>query len=98
MRTRRFQFGAELVEQMFRDQIPGIESPILNGFGSGYGFAVKRPNADSPLRPGAARWGGAYGHSWFISGDVVSVLLTGTSFDGMTGQLRNDVERMISTL
>jgi len=93
LRTRRIPVRRALVDQMFRDQIPGIEAPALHGYGNGYGFAVRRETTDSPLRAGAVRWGGAYGHSWFISGDLVSVLLTNTAFEGMSGRLRDEVER-----
>ncbi|HEY0250569.1 MAG TPA: serine hydrolase domain-containing protein [Kofleriaceae bacterium] len=96
LRTRKVPVRAELVDQMFRDQIPELEPVALYGFGNGYGFAIRRPSTPSPLLPGAVRWGGAYGHAWFISGDTVSVLLTNTAFEGMSGQLRTDVEREVS--
>lgn len=43
------------------------------------------------------RWGGAYGHSWFIDGasQTSAVLLTNTAFEGMTGALRGKFERAV---
>lgn len=92
LRTRITPVRAELVDQMFRDQIPSLGSPMLAGFGATYGAAILREGTPSPLERGAIRWGGAYGHAWFISGETVSVLLTGTAFDGMNGKLRDEVE------
>lgn len=96
LRTRRVPtVRAALLDQMMRDQIPALDAPALQGFGYGYGVAVRRPTTPTPLRPGAIRWGGAYGHSWFVSGDLVSVLLTGTAFEGMSGALRDEVARAV---
>lgn len=54
-----------LVEEMGRDQVPGLELPANPGFGFGLGFSVLRDPAiaQSPEAPGTWRWGGAYGHS-----------------------------------
>ncbi len=52
-----------LVEEMGRDQVPGLELPANPGFGFGLGFSVLRDPAiaQSPESPGTWRWGGAYG-------------------------------------
>lgn len=69
------------------------------GWGYGYNVSVLRDPAaaGSTLSPGAVRWGGAYGHSWFIdfARETSSVLLTNTAFEGMTGALRGELERAV---
>ena len=32
---------------------------------------------------------------WFIDGDISCVLLTNTAFEGMTGRLRDEVQRAV---
>jgi CubicO group peptidase (beta-lactamase class C family) len=83
------------LDQMLRDQIAPLTSGLLGEHGFGFGVSVIRTSTSSPLRPGAVRWGGAYGHSWFIDGDTSCVLLTNTAFEGMTGRLRDEVQRAV---
>ncbi|UJR82244.1 serine hydrolase domain-containing protein [Sandaracinus amylolyticus] len=88
------------IETMWSDRIAPIDSPTLGeGYGYGYGASVLRDPvaARSPLSRGAVRWGGAYGHSWFVdrASETSSVLLTNTAFEGMTGRLRDEVEEAV---
>lgn len=85
-----------LAGEMFRDQIPAITSPILGpGWGHGLGAAVLRDAAEAgvPMNPGTLRWGGAYGHYWWIDPEarLSAVLLTNTAFEGMSGKVTVDV-------
>jgi CubicO group peptidase (beta-lactamase class C family) len=85
-----------LVDEMFRDQITPIVSPILrDGWGFGYGAAVLRDpkSAGVPMNAGTIRWGGAFGHYWWIdpSARLSVVLLTNTAFEGMAGKTTMDV-------
>jgi len=43
--------------------------------------------AASPQSPGTWRWGGAYGHSWFVdrARGLSVVALTNTLYEGMSG-------------
>ncbi len=95
LRTRE-PFAPELVDAMFRDQIAPMTSPMLgDGWGYGYGVAVLRDpkSAGVPMSRGTVRWGGAFGHSWWVDPEarLSAVLLTNTAFEGMNGQIRADV-------
>lgn len=79
-----------LVEEMGRDQTGGLELPNAPGFGFGLGFSVLRDpgRAASPESPGTWRWGGAYGHAWFVdrARGLSVVALTNTLYEGMSGR------------
>jgi CubicO group peptidase (beta-lactamase class C family) len=96
LRTRHAFAPKALVDAMFRDQIAPIESPILHdGWGFSYGAAILRDpkRAGVPMNAGTIRWGGAYGHRWWIdpSARLSVVLLTNTAFEGMAGEITVDV-------
>jgi CubicO group peptidase (beta-lactamase class C family) len=80
----------ELVEEMGRDQTGGFELDAAPGFGFGLGFSVLRDPrlAASPESVGTWRWGGAYGHSWFVDrAQGLSVIaFTNTLYEGMSGR------------
>lgn len=79
----------ELIAEMGRDQIPGFEMPDAPGQGFGLGFSVLRDPqaAGSPASTGTWRWGGVYGHSWFVDPvrEISVVALTNTLFEGVGG-------------
>ncbi|MDE8744211.1 serine hydrolase [Pectobacterium polaris] len=78
-----------LIEEMGRDQTQGLELPNAPGCGFGLGFSVLRDPllAESPESSGTWRWGGAYGHSWFVdrTQDLSVVAFTNTMYEGMSG-------------
>ena len=78
-----------LVEEMARDQTGGTELPDAPGLGFGLGFSVLRDAvaAASPESDGTWRWGGAYGHAWFVdrTRGLSVVALTNTLYEGMSG-------------
>lgn len=80
----------ELVEDMGRDQTAGLEPAAAPGFGFGLGFSVLRDPrlATSPESAGTWRWGGAYGHSWFVdrAQGLSVVAFTNTLYEGMSGR------------
>lgn len=85
----------ELAAEMGRDQTDGHEVPGAPGFGFGLGFSVLRDPAlaASPESVGTWRWGGVYGHSWFV--DPVQrlsvVVLTNALYEGMSGRFVTDL-------
>ncbi|MFW5409506.1 serine hydrolase domain-containing protein [Pectobacterium brasiliense] len=78
-----------LIEEMGRDQTQGLELPNAPGCGFGLGFSVLRDPllAGSPESSGTWRWGGAYGHSWFVdrTQGLSVVAFTNTMYEGMSG-------------
>jgi CubicO group peptidase (beta-lactamase class C family) len=77
-----------------------FRSPLLgDGWDFGFGVAVLRDPAAarSPLGRGSVRWSGGYGHFWWIdpSARLSAVLLTNTTFEGMTGRIRVELERAV---
>jgi CubicO group peptidase (beta-lactamase class C family) len=86
---------AALVDEMGRVQTGNLDLPDRPGFGFGIGFSVLRdPHAAaSPESPGTWRWGGAYGHSWFVdrARGLTVVSLSNTLYEGMNGQYTIDL-------
>lgn len=86
---------AGLVDEMGRDQTAGFDLPDVPGFGFGLGFSVLRNPAvaGSPESPGTWRWGGAYGHSWFVDRvrKLSVVALTNTLYEGMSGRFVSEL-------
>lgn len=80
----------ELIAEMGRDQTGGLELPNAPGFGFGLGFSVLRDPrlAASPESEGTWRWGGAYGHAWFVdrAQGLSVVTFTNTLYEGMSGR------------
>jgi len=80
----------ELTRAAMTNQIGAFEGP-LPGFGFGFGGAVLRDPqaAQTPQSPGTWRWGGVYGHSWFVDpiAQLSCALLTNTALEGMMGRL-----------
>ncbi|WP_145594215.1 serine hydrolase domain-containing protein [Yersinia aleksiciae] len=86
---------AALVDEMGRDQTEGMILPDAPGLGFGLGFSVLRDPvaAATPESVGTWRWGGAYGHAWFVdrAQGLSVVALTNTLYEGMSGQFVNDL-------
>jgi CubicO group peptidase (beta-lactamase class C family) len=84
-----------LVAEMATAQVGEQGPPEPAGWGFGLGFAVLRDAAASgtPQREGTWRWGGAYGHSWFVdpARGLSVVALTNTLYEGMDGAFVDDL-------
>lgn len=82
--------SGDLIEAMGQDQTSGLDLPNAPGFGFGLGYSVLRDPrlAASPESPGTWRWGGAYGHSWFVdrTQGLSVVAFTNTLYEGMYGR------------
>ncbi|VTM17260.1 Esterase estB [Raoultella terrigena] len=80
----------ELIAEMARDRAENLELPNAPGCGFGLGFSVLRDRtlAASPESEGTWRWGGAYGHSWFVdrARGLSVVAFTNTLYEGMSGR------------
>lgn len=79
------------VAEMLRNQLaPGVYTMHGPGWGFGYGWGVLTDPAlaQVPQPKGIVKWGGVYGHSWFMDpeGRIV-LLLTNTAYEGMSGRL-----------
>ncbi|TWA58021.1 CubicO group peptidase (beta-lactamase class C family) [Azospirillum baldaniorum] len=85
----------DLIGEMGRDQTGGMDLPNAPGFGFGLGFSVLRDPrlAASPESPGTWRWGGAYGHAWFVdrARGLSVVAFTNTLYEGMSGRFVTDL-------
>lgn len=86
---------AAWVDEMARDQTGGLELADSPGLGFGLGFSVLRDPqlAASPESTGTWRWGGAYGHSWFVDPQqrLSVVAFTNSLYEGMSGRFVNDL-------
>ncbi|KLU24094.1 beta-lactamase [Caballeronia mineralivorans PML1(12)] len=84
-----------LVDEMGRNQTSELGPSDAPGFGFGLGFSVLRDpvSAGSPESPGTWRWGGAYGHSWFVdrARGLSVVAFTNTLYEGMSGAFVADL-------
>lgn len=63
------------------------------GFGLGVAVLVDPAAAATPQNPGTWRWGGVYGHNWFVdpTAGLTAVTMTNTAVAGMNGPVREAV-------
>lgn len=89
----------ETVQAMATSQIAGLAMPTSPGTSFGYGFALVTDPAAAgvPLTAGTWRWGGVYGHSWFVdpAKRLAVVGLTNTALEGMNGRFVADLRAAI---
>jgi CubicO group peptidase (beta-lactamase class C family) len=92
-----------LASEMGRDHTGGLPVAGWPGWGHGLGFSVLLDPEAAGTResPGTWRWGGAYGHSWFVDprARLSVVAFTDTALEGMSGgRFPQDVCRAIYAL
>jgi len=91
--------SADTVKTMMTDQAGGHMQAQQAGFGFGYGWSiVTDPVAGQvPFSAGTIKWGGVYGHSWFVDVEkgLTVVALTNTALEGMWGQFTTDLAKAI---
>ncbi len=86
---------AAWVDEMGSNQTGEWGPPDAPGTGFGLGFSVLHDPlaAGSPESPGTWRWGGAYGHAWFVdrARGLSVVAFTNTLYEGMSGRFVTDL-------
>jgi CubicO group peptidase (beta-lactamase class C family) len=91
--------SANTVKTMTTDQAGGHMQALQAGFGFGYGWSVVTdPVAGQvPFSAGTIKWGGVYGHSWFVDAEkgLTVVALTNTALEGMWGQFTTDLAKAV---
>lgn len=86
----------ETVVQATQNQIgdlPREPKDVGQRFGY-FGAVIADPAAaDRPQAPGSYRWGGVYGHDWFVdpANGISAVIMTNTAFEGGNGRFPKDV-------
>ncbi|TAJ66290.1 MAG: class A beta-lactamase-related serine hydrolase [Variovorax sp.] len=87
------------VDEMGRNHTGAWGPADAPGYGFGLGFSVLHDPvaAASPESVGTWRWGGAYGHSWFVdrARGLSVVAFTNTLYEGMSGGFVNDLRDAI---
>lgn len=87
--------GPAGVAQMARNHTGPLGPPDAPGWGYGLGFSVLHDPVPTgtPESVGTWRWGGAYGHSWFVdpARELSVVALTNTLYEGMHGAFVNEL-------
>jgi CubicO group peptidase (beta-lactamase class C family) len=82
--------------EMSKSQTHGLTVAGWPGWSYGLGFSVltDATTADTPESVGTWRWGGAYGHSWFVDPvqQLSVVAFTNTALEGMSGGGRFPIE------
>jgi len=95
----------ETVQKMTTNQIGNfLIDPESPGWGFGFGAAVLTDPvaAQTPQAVGTFRWGGVYGHSWFVEPkfELTGVALMNTTLEGMAGgfplAIRDAIYRAVS--
>lgn len=86
---------AGLVDDVGRNHTGAWGPADAPGYGFGLGFSVLHDPqaAQSPESEGTWRWGGAYGHSWFVdrARQLSVVAFTNTLYEGMSGRFVADL-------
>ncbi|EJZ23126.1 beta-lactamase family protein [Rhizobium sp. Pop5] len=91
--------SSETVAMMTTDQAGGHRQQYEPGSGFGFGWSVITDPvaAGVPFPAGTLKWGGVYGHSWFIDpvNGLTVVALTNTTLEGMWGKFTVDLREAI---
>ncbi|MBB2751794.1 UNVERIFIED_ORG: CubicO group peptidase (beta-lactamase class C family) [Rhizobium aethiopicum] len=91
--------SSETVRIMTTDQAGSLRQQHEPGSGFGVGWSVITDPAEAgvPFPSGTLKWGGVYGHSWFIDpvNQLTVVALTNTTLEGMWGKFTLDLREAI---
>ncbi|MFT4102011.1 MAG: serine hydrolase domain-containing protein [Burkholderiaceae bacterium] len=85
-----------MAEQMMSNQTDDLPLDLAGpgwSFGFGGAVLVDPAAAGTPQSPGTWRWGGVYGHTWFVDPvrELTVVGMTNTAIEGMAGQYTIDL-------
>jgi len=87
------------VDAMMTNHIGKLPTLLGEGWGFGFGFAVlTNPQAAKTRQSaGTIKWGGVYGHSWFVDPqrELSVVGVTDTALEGMTGAFPQQVQEAV---
>ncbi len=87
------------VDDALQNQVDDLRAQNEPGTGFGYmsGIVTDPLAAKVPHSAGTARWGGVYGHNWFIDREagLSTAILTNTAVEGCMGQFPGDVARAV---
>lgn len=88
--------STETAARMMSNQTGSLPLDLAGpGWGFGFGGAVLADPAaaGTPQSPGTWRWGGVYGHTWFVDPvrQLTVVGMTNTAIEGMAGQYTVDL-------
>lgn len=87
--------NAATVDAMGRNHTGDRGPAEAPGWGFGLGFSVLHDPqpTQTPESPGTWRWGGAYGHAWFVdrARGLSVVAFTNTLYEGMSGRFVTDL-------
>ncbi len=82
-------FPQSFVQEMSKNQTAALPVAGWPGWSYGLGFSILADprEANTPESVGTWRWGGAYGHSWFVDPEkrLTVVAFTNTALEGMSG-------------
>jgi CubicO group peptidase (beta-lactamase class C family) len=91
--------SGETVKTMMVDQAGGHMQSLMPGVGFGYGWSVVNDPAAAniPFSVGTLKWGGVYGHHWFVDPQkgLTVVALTNTALEGMWGKFTVDLDNAV---
>jgi len=89
----------ETVEDTLQNQVDELRAQNEPGTGFGYmsGIVTDPAAAKVPHSVGTARWGGVYGHNWFIDrqAGLTTAILTNTAVEGCMGRFPGDIARAV---
>jgi CubicO group peptidase (beta-lactamase class C family) len=80
----------ETMESFWKDAVAPARPSPGEGFGAGWGVVLDPAEAGLPVSPGTLRWGGVYGHNWYVDpkNGITVVLLTNTALRGFSGNTK----------
>ncbi len=85
----------ETVARALKNQVGTLREPTEPGTGFGLisGIMTDPAKAGRPYSPGTARWGGVYGHDWFVdrTTGLAVISMTNTAVEGCMGRYRDDI-------